>query len=191
MNSGTTTAILATFSLLCTVASADIATVGVGATAPDFTLPSIGQSGDVTLSEFADSNLTVVMWIATRCPVSNDYNERMEALADDYRDKGVAFVGVNANKTESTEECVQHAQIHGFSFAVVKDDGNRVADQYGARVTPEVFVLDSKRVVKYHGRIDDSREISRVRPTIFVRLWMRSWRATIRLDQRLVRLDAV
>jgi hypothetical protein len=46
---------------------------------------------------------------------------------------------------------------------VVKDDGNRVADQYGARVTPEVFVLDSKRVVKYHGRIDDSREISRVK----------------------------
>ena len=51
-----------------------------------------------------DAKAIVVMFIATRCPISNAYNERMVQLVDDYEDKGVVFVGINSNKQEDIED---------------------------------------------------------------------------------------
>ena len=51
-----------------------------------------------------------------------------------------------------------HAEKHGFTFPVLKDDRNKIADAYGATKTPEVFVLDPKGSLLYHGRIDERRE---------------------------------
>ena len=52
----------------------------------------------------------------------------------------------------------EHAKKHGFTFPVLKDDGNRVADLYGAQKTPEVFVVDPKGNLLYHGRIDERQD---------------------------------
>jgi hypothetical protein len=87
------------------------------------------------------------MFIATRCPISLDYDERMASLAKEYMPKGVMFIGINANNTEPASEVTEHAQKKGFTFPVLKDEGNRVADLYDAKVTPEVFVLDSNFVL--------------------------------------------
>jgi peroxiredoxin len=130
-----------------------------GQKAPDFSLPIAGAAGAVALKdELAKNKLTVLMFVATRCPVSNAYNARMAQLAKDYADKGVRFVGVNSNKAETPEEIVAHAREHGFTFPVVKDAGNKVADLYGARVTPEIFVVDPHALVRYHGRIDEKQD---------------------------------
>ncbi len=51
-----------------------------------------------------------------------------------------------------------HAKEHGFGFPVVKDEGNKVADAYGAQKTPEVFVISPKGDLLYHGRIDESQD---------------------------------
>jgi peroxiredoxin len=72
------------------------------------------------------------------------------------------FIGINANNIEPASEVAEHAQKKGFIFPVLKDEGNRVADLYDAKVTPEVFVLDSNFVLRYHGRIDDSQNPQRV-----------------------------
>ncbi len=109
------------------------------------------------LAEFKDSKAIVVMFIATRCPVSNDYNERMVSLYEDYTGKGVRFLAVNSNKAEDVQEIKKHAGENGFLFPVLKDEKNRVADKYKASVTPEVFLLDPELEILYHGRIDDSR----------------------------------
>ena len=99
----------------------------------------------------------MLMFIATQCPVSNGYNTRMVSLFNDYKAKDVVFIGINSNKSESTEEVKQHAKDHGFEFTVLKDDKNIVADKFGASVTPEIFVLNPALEILYHGRIDDSR----------------------------------
>jgi peroxiredoxin len=106
----------------------------------------------------AKSKLTVVIFIATRCPYSNGYNERMAAMAAEYAGKGVAFLGINSNKTESTGEVAEHAKKNKLSFPVLKDEGNKVADAYGAQKTPEVYILDAKGTLRYHGRIDENHE---------------------------------
>ncbi len=105
--------------------------------------------------------VTVVVFIATKCPVSNAYNDRMNAVYKDYTPRGVKFVFVNSNNTESPQDVAQHAREH-FVFPVYKDAGNVVADRFGASVTPEAFVIDGSGTIRYHGSIDDSMAVERV-----------------------------
>src|SRR3984885_11834344 len=65
--------------------------------------------------------ITVVTFIATQCPVSNSYNQRMSDLYRDYTAKGVKFIFVNANRSEPAGEVRDHAKRVGFPFAVYKD----------------------------------------------------------------------
>jgi peroxiredoxin len=116
-----------------------------------------------SLTDYSSSKAIVLMFIATKCPVSNAYNDRMVQISKAYSSKGVAFVGINANKEESIEEIKNHSQEHGFPFPVLKDWNNKIADQLQASVTPEIFVLDNDLNVLYHGRIDDSRRASEVK----------------------------
>jgi thiol-disulfide isomerase/thioredoxin len=98
------------------------------------------------------------MFIATKCPYSNAYNDRMRQMAEDYSKKGVLFVGINSNKTEPQDEVVSHAKQNKWAFTLVKDPGNKVADLYDARRTPEVYVVGADGKLLYHGRIDENYE---------------------------------
>ena len=128
----------------------------------DFTLKDVISGKSYSLSDAKDAKLAVIMFIATRCPVSNSYNERMVKLYDDYSSKNVMFFAINANKNEDSEECKEHATEHGFKFPVLKDINNKIADKYDAQVTPEIYVVNAKRELLYHGRIDNSQRESNV-----------------------------
>lgn len=106
--------------------------------------------------------LTAVFFIATQCPISNDYNERMQALVNDYQSKGISFVFVNSNDTEPAAEVKKHIQDNRFTFAVHKDANNKLADTLNAQVTPEVFLFDRTGTIIYHGAIDDSRNSANI-----------------------------
>jgi peroxiredoxin len=107
-------------------------------------------------------DITVVTFISTQCPVSNSYNDRMNAIFQEYSAKGVTFIFVNANRTESPSEVQEHAKSVGFAFPVYKDMNNQLADKFGAQVTPESYVIDSAGVIRYHGSVDDSQNPARV-----------------------------
>ena len=107
--------------------------------------------------------ITVVTFIATECPVSNSYTQRMTDLYKDYTSKNVKFIFVNANRSEAASEVRDHAKRVGFPFAVYKDPNNVLADRFDAQVTPETFVIDSSGTIRYHGSIDDSMDESHVR----------------------------
>jgi peroxiredoxin len=139
--------------------SARAADLKIGAPAPDFNLPAAADGSAVALKDLLAKNKAVaVIFIATKCPVSNAYNGRMAQLGKEYAAKGIAVVGINSNKAELAPEVSAHAKEHGFTFAVVKDAGNKVADAYGASHTPEVFVVSPKGDLVYHGRIDESQD---------------------------------
>lgn len=116
---------------------------------------------------FGDDKAVAVVFTSTNCPVSNDYNERMQQVYTDYQAKGVKFVFVNANTNEPSAEVDSHAKKHGFAFKVYKDTDNILADKLNAQVTPEVFLFDRAGTLVYHGRIDDSRELSNVKSKDF------------------------
>ena len=108
-------------------------------------------------------DVTVVVFISTVCPVSNNYNLRMKELYSDYAPKGVKFQFLNANQNESQMEMEEHARSVGFPFPVSKDANNVMADRLGAEYTPESFVIDREGAIRYHGRIDDAQNPARVR----------------------------
>jgi len=113
-----------------------------------------------SLSENTDSKAIVIIFIATRCPVSNAYNSRMEKLFNDYKDTGIAFYGINSNKSEDVLEIKEHAEEKNLTFSILKDSNNVVADMFEASHTPEAYVLNGNLDILYHGRIDNSQRES-------------------------------
>src|SRR4030095_1393879 len=128
----------------------------IGSTIEEFTLAELGGQ-DRALKSFKGKNGTVLIFISVQCPVSNAYNERMEKLAADYKSKGIAVIGVNANATEDAGAVKAHATQKGLTFTILKDPGNKLADKLGATRTPEAYFLDSNNKLLYHGRIDNSQ----------------------------------
>ena len=133
----------------------------IGATIEDFTLPDVDNK-DRSLKSLAGKNGTVLLFIAVQCPVSNAYNERMEKLAQDYKAKGIAVIGINSNAAENAEAVKAHATENKLSFTVLKDPGNKIADKLGAAVTPEAYFLDANNKLLYHGRIDNARNVAQL-----------------------------
>jgi peroxiredoxin len=132
------------------------ASLAIGAAAPDFTLPDADGRAH-SLASLKGKTGTLILFVATKCPVSNAYNARMQKLAEDYRAKGVNVVGINSNVSEPAAEVKQHAAEKGLTFTILKDAGNVVADRFDAKVTPEAYLLDASGKLVYRGRIDNSR----------------------------------
>ena len=110
---------------------------------------------------------TAVIFVSTKCPVSNAYNERMKAVHDEYAGKGIQFAFVNANSNEPADEVAAHAKSNGWTWKVYKDVDNVLADRVNAQYTPEVFLFDKAGTLIYHGRIDDSREEANIKSRDF------------------------
>src|SRR5205809_7152736 len=128
----------------------------IGTMIDDFKLPD-ADGAEHSLKALMGKNGAVIIFIATRCPVSNGYNERMEKLAADYKAKGINVIGINSNVTEPASEVKSHAAEKHLTFTILKDDGNKIADRLGATRTPEVYALDASGKLVYHGRIDNSQ----------------------------------
>jgi peroxiredoxin/mono/diheme cytochrome c family protein len=109
-----------------------------------------------TLEEFRERKALVLVFLGTSCPVANGYAGTLSALQQQYAGRGVQVLGVNANPGETAEEVAKHAREYRLAFPVLRDEGQALADRLGARITPEAFLLDQERVVRYRGRIDDA-----------------------------------
>lgn len=134
----------------------------VGRTVAEFTLNDYrGKSH--ALSDYKQSNLVVIAILGTECPLAKLYAPRLAQLHAKYKDRGVAFLGINANRQDSVTEIAAHARVHQLQFPILKDLGNKVVDKLGAQRTPEVFILDEKRIIRYWGRIDDQYGVGYIR----------------------------
>ncbi len=138
-------------------------TAAIGQPAPGFTLPNAGTGQARSLTSLMQgSKATVVMFLSVQCPYSNAYNSRMIALAQKYAPKGVSFVGVFSDQNEAKDEIAAYAKAKGFPFPCLVDKGDKAADAYAARVTPETYVVNSSGVLVYHGRIDNDMDPANV-----------------------------
>lgn len=106
-------------------------------------------------ADFADQKVLVLAFIGTECPLAKLYGPRLAQLAGEFGPKGVAFVGISSNQQDAVSELGAFARQHGIEFPLLKDLNNQLADKLGAERTPEVFVFDGARNLRYRGRIDD------------------------------------
>jgi peroxiredoxin len=112
-----------------------------------------------SLDEFSEHRLIVAAFLGVECPLAKLYARRLEQLRQEFGGRGVAFLALDANAQDSLGEIAAFGQTHELGFPILKDQGHHVADRFGAERTPEVFVLDESRTIRYHGRIDDQYAI--------------------------------
>ena len=128
---------------------------------PEFTLQGV-DGNQHSLSSLAGSRATVVVFIGNGCPTVRAYEQRLIALRETWRSRGVHVIAINANNAflsppDTFEEMVKRANDRKFNFPYLKDEDRAVAKAFAAVCTPHAFVLDSNLKVAYRGRIDDSR----------------------------------
>lgn len=129
--------------------------LAVGSTMENFSMLDI-EGKTQTLNGLKGKNGAVVIFLSAQCPVVKGYNERINQVAAEYKAKGINFIGINSNATESLEWVRSHA-AENYKFPVLIDKANAFADRLGATVTPEVFYVNSGDVLIYHGAIDNDR----------------------------------
>jgi thiol-disulfide isomerase/thioredoxin len=133
---------------------------------PPFDLP--GTDGNRHSLADVKGRLFVLIVSCNHCPYVIAYEPRMVALANEYGPRGVDFMAVNANDaTRYPDDGLQlmkvRARERGFPFPYVRDDSQTFVRTLGARFTPEAYVFDAERKLRYHGRIDDNhRDPARV-----------------------------
>lgn len=148
----------------------DLRMLPIGAAAPDFKLPGV-DGREHALKDFADARILVVVFTCNHCPTAQAYEDRIIRLHADYRSKGVALVAISPNDPhavrldelgytdlgDSLEEMKLRAKERKFAFPYLYDgDTQKSALAFGVLATPQVFVFDRQRRLRYVGRIDDS-----------------------------------
>jgi peroxiredoxin len=134
----------------------------LGTKAPDFSLPEVTTGRKVSLSDFRDKDVLIVMFICHHCPFVQHVKAELAKLGRDYASKNTAIVAISANdpavsSDDSPEGLKRMAADWGLSFPVLFDESQAVAQAYAAACTPDFFVFDKARKLAYRGQLDDSR----------------------------------
>lgn len=115
------------------------------------------------LDDYSDAELLVLVQSCNHCPYVQAWEGRMKQIQADYGARGVRLVAVNSNDAErypedSLEEMKRRAETQGFNFDYLRDESQDLARALGSERTPEVFLFDRDRRLRYHGAIDDNRD---------------------------------
>ncbi len=166
--------LLATFAL---AADENHPTLAIGSPAPNFALPGI-DGHTHKLADYAKAKVLVVIFTCNHCPTAQLYETRIKQLVTDYQGQGVTFVAINPNSPEavrldelgytdvgdSLEDMKIRAAYRRFNFPYLYDGATQsVANAYGPKATPHVFIFDAQRKLRYEGRIDSSQRESLVK----------------------------
>ena len=151
--------------------------LALGSPAPDFSLP--GVDGQIhKLSDYASSPILVVVFTCNHCPIAQMYERRIQQLATDYKNKGVAVVAIQPNDpkairideldssdvSDSLPEMKIRVQYKHLTYPYLYDgDTQQVTRAYGPQATPHVFIFDQQRHLRYEGRMDNSYRMELVK----------------------------
>lgn len=142
-------------------------TLQIGKQAIDFTLPAT-DGKTYSLKDFAEFPILVLFFTCNHCPYVTGSDEVTRATAEKFRDKGVAFVGINSNSVhtkpeDSFEHMVERMRELQFPWVYLYDATQEVARSYGALRTPHFFVFNKARELIYTGRgVDTPRDTSKM-----------------------------
>lgn len=142
-------------------------TLPLGSKAIDFHLQATDGSF-YSLQDFHDAKMLVIFFTCNHCPYVIGSDEVTRKTAEKFKSKGVVFVGISSNSTntipeDSYEHMVERMDKHKFPWIYLYDPTQKTALDYGALRTPHFFVFDQKRLLIYSGRsVDSPRDTSKM-----------------------------
>ena len=133
----------------------------LGIKAYDFSLPDFNGK-TFSLRDFKEKPALLVMFICNHCPYVKHVRQELGKLYQDYKNKGLAVVGINSNDTEnypddSPPKMKKMAEENNWQFPYLLDETQEIAKKYRAACTPDFFLYDKERKLRYRGRLDESR----------------------------------
>jgi peroxiredoxin len=136
--------------------------VPLGTKAPDFDLPDTVNGGSFRLSDMPPHPATVIMFLCNHCPYVLYVNPEIARIAEEYKARGVAFIGISSNDAQNYPEDAPdkmgpHARAVGYTFPYLYDENQEVARAYDAACTPDFYVFDGELQLAYRGQLDPSR----------------------------------
>ncbi|HUT88322.1 MAG TPA: thioredoxin family protein [Thermoguttaceae bacterium] len=142
----------------CSSQAAPLAELKIGAPAPDWSGIIGIDDKEHGLADCKKAKIVVMVFTCNHCPVAIAYEDRLVALQKDYKKKGVQLIAVNVNnlKADTLEPMKVRAKEKEFNFPYLYDPTQKMGRDYGAKVTPHVFVLDKDREIAYVGAVDDN-----------------------------------
>jgi len=143
--------------------------VSVGDKAPTFSgIPAVqgDQDTSVSLGDIKE-DVVVVVFLANHCPVVTAYEDRLIDFTNDYKGKNVKVVGLSVSKMDQDKlpKIKDYVKEHNASYTYGYDETQAIGKAYGATNTPQFFVLDKTRTIRYLGAMDDSQSESKVKKT--------------------------
>ena len=133
-----------------------MAELSIGDTAPGFELPDT-EGATHTL----DGQPTAVIFTCNHCPYALAWHDRILDVAREYGERGVRVLLINPNDAEryprDSYEAMQKRvrDDGGWPAPYLRDESQEVADAYGAKTTPDVFVVDADGRLRYRGAPDE------------------------------------
>lgn len=111
--------------------------------------------------EFKDKKALIIFFTCNHCPYVRANEDRIISLQSSFKERGVEFIGINANDDkkypdDSFENMVKRAQEKIFNFLYLRDDDQSIAKAYDAACTPEFYLFDENKTLRYHGKLDDN-----------------------------------
>jgi len=118
-----------------------------------------------SLADYKEAKLVVLCFTCNHCPVAKAYEDRFVEFVKQYKNKGVAFVAVNVNNNaaDRLDKMKERAKQKRFNFDYLYDSSQKIGRDYGATVTPHLFILDRDRKIAYMGAFDDSKNPDNVK----------------------------
>jgi hypothetical protein len=116
------------------------------------------EGATVTLDQLrAGHDATVIVFWSAGCPCVRRYQERVDALLDEYPKARLKVIAVSSNAGECFAEALGAARERGMRVPLYRDEGGRLADAFGAKSTPTVVLLDASGAMRFRGWIDNER----------------------------------
>ncbi len=134
--------------------------IQLGSDCPPFQLKGV-DSRLHSREDYKDSKILIVAFTCNHCPYVKAYEDRINQLTEKFKTQSVSVVCINANDPlkypdDSFENMVTHAQEKKFVFDYLHDATQATAKAFNAACTPEFYLYDEKRKLRYHGRLDDN-----------------------------------
>ncbi|MEX0289115.1 MAG: thioredoxin family protein [Flavobacteriaceae bacterium] len=134
----------------------------LGTRAPEFNLTDTVSDTHKNLQDLKGTNGTVIMFICNHCPFVKHVNQGIVALANNFKDMGIGFVGISSNDIENypqdaPDKMKINALEEGYPFPYLFDETQQVARDYDAACTPDFYVFNADLELVYRGQLDDSR----------------------------------
>jgi len=144
--------------------------VSVGEKAPAFSgIPATTKAGDDSSLSLVDikEDVVVVVFLANHCPVVQAYEDRIIDFTNDYKGKNVKVVGfaVSNQEIDKLPGIKTYMKEKGSNYVYGHDESQAIGKAYGATNTPQFFVLDKDRVIRYMGAMDDSMAENKIKKT--------------------------